>query len=86
MGWRDLGIDEDDIPASTRASMDGQVPAALNYESWLRTQDSAFQRKVLGKTRFELWSSGKLKLSQMANSEKVIDVVTLKRLAGVEED
>lgn len=49
-----------DLPESTRASMNGQVPAKLTYNDWLKNQSEAAQRDVLGKGRYELWKSGKL--------------------------
>jgi hypothetical protein len=30
--WRELGIDADEVPQTTRASMDGQVPAKQTFE------------------------------------------------------
>lgn len=58
--WRDLGIDEDEVPETTRASMDGQVPHDLSFESWLRKQSAARQDKVLGATKARLWREGKI--------------------------
>jgi hypothetical protein len=58
--WRDLGIDEDEIPQTTRASMDGQVPAQQSFEAWLKKQSQARQNSVLGATVADLWRRGKL--------------------------
>lgn len=58
--WRDLGIDEDEIPETTRASMDGQVPAAMTFEQWLRKQSVARQDTVLGAGKADLWRKGKI--------------------------
>lgn len=44
----------EDIDKSTRASMNGQVAAKMNYEEWLRTQDEETQKKVLGEARWRL--------------------------------
>jgi hypothetical protein len=52
----------------------GHVPAGTSYESWLRQQldeDPAFVRSVLGKTRFELFKSGKLSLSGMITNGRI---------------
>ena len=52
----------------------GHVPAGTSYESWLRQQldeDPAFVRSVLGKTRFELFKSGKLSLSGMVTDGRI---------------
>ncbi len=61
--WEELsgikGIEE--IPPSTRSSLDGQVPAGdLTYDAWLKTKDEAFQQKVLGPGRYDLWKAGKV--------------------------
>ncbi len=58
--WRDLGIDEDDIPDTTRASMNGQVPADTTFESWLRKQSDARQDAVIGAGKADLWRRGKI--------------------------
>lgn len=56
--WRELGIDADDMPAGTRASMDGQVPADLTYGEWLLKQSAERQDEVLGPARGKLLRSG----------------------------
>lgn len=71
--WRELGLDLDELPEGTRASLSdkftGQVPATLSYPDWFAQQDETFQREVLGKTRFRLYQSGALKLEQMATDK-----------------
>lgn len=63
--WRDLGIDEDDVPQTTRASMDGQVPATQTFETWLRKQSAARQDTVLGEGKAALWRSGKINFGDL---------------------
>lgn len=58
--WRDLGIDADEVPETTRASMDGQVPADTTFETWLKKQSAARQDTVLGKGKADLWRGGKI--------------------------
>lgn len=58
--WRELGFDMDDLPPSTRASMDGQVPADQTFEDWLKKQSAARQDESLGAGRAELWRDGKI--------------------------
>jgi len=36
--WKELGIKLKDVPETTRASMDGQVPANMTYKDWKATQ------------------------------------------------
>jgi len=63
--WRELGIDMDEVPGGTRASMDGQVPASMDYATWLGQQSAARQDEVLGPTRGRLFREGGLSLSDM---------------------
>lgn len=68
--WEELGIKgKKEIPPGTRASMDGQVSAAMDYETWLQGKPAAFQREVLGKGRYELWQDGKAILADMVDQK-----------------
>lgn len=76
-----LGIpDLPDYPKGTRASMDGQVAGDLTYEEWLKTKPESFQRKVLGRGRYELWKDGQLSLTQLVDPTG--RALTLKELRG----
>jgi SPP1 gp7 family putative phage head morphogenesis protein len=79
--WRDLGLDIDEIPQSTRASINGQVPADTTYGDWLKRQPASIQDEVLGKTKGKLYrESGK-------NIDRFIDdgrFLTLKELEALE--
>lgn len=75
--WRELGIDEDEISPSTRASMDGQVPETLTYQEWLRRKPAAFQNEVLGVTKGKLFREG-MTLDRFVNERG--KVYTLKEL------
>jgi len=75
------GIPE--IPKSTRSAfsetgMRGQVSGDTNFDTFMRSMAPEEGRKVLGKKRYELWSSGKITLQDMLNSEG--NVMTLKQL------
>ena len=63
--WRELGIDADEVPQTTRASMDGQVPAKQTFEQWLKKQPPGRQDTVLGATVADLWRRGKLTFSDL---------------------
>lgn len=65
--WRDLGIDTDELPESTRASMDGQVPESTNYQKWLKGKPAAFQDDILGKTKGALFRRGNLPLDRFVD-------------------
>jgi hypothetical protein len=58
--WRELGIDTDEMPAATRASMDGQVPADTTYGAWLGRQSAARQDEILGPERGRLLRAGEV--------------------------
>jgi hypothetical protein len=57
--WRELGIDANELPAGTRASMDGQVPAETTYGDWLLRQSAARQDEILGPTRGAMLREGR---------------------------
>lgn len=65
--WRELGIDIDDMPAGTRASMDGQVAADLTYGQWLKGQSASRQDEVLGPARGKLFRQGGLDIEKFAD-------------------
>jgi len=46
--WKELGIDIDEAPAGTRASMNGQVPEKTTYNEWLKGQSNKVQDSILG--------------------------------------
>lgn len=56
--WKELGIDLAEVPAGTRASMDGQVSAKLTYQTWLEKQSASRQDEVLGVTKGKLFRAG----------------------------
>jgi SPP1 gp7 family putative phage head morphogenesis protein len=81
--WQDLGIDADELSESTRASMDGQVPASTTYETWLRSKPVAFQDDVLGVGKAKLWRAGKIGLRELINnSGRPLDLSELERMLG----
>jgi hypothetical protein len=66
--FRELGLDVDEVPAGTRASMNGQVPATQTYEQWLRRQSAEVQDDVLGVTKGALFRRGGLKIRDFINN------------------
>jgi hypothetical protein len=66
--WRELGLNIDDAPETTRASMDGQVPAELSYAEWLKKRSAAFQDEVLGVTKGKLFREG-MPVDRFVNNE-----------------
>lgn len=67
--WRELGINADELPSSTRASMDGQVPDKLTYGDWLAKQGEARQNRVLGKEKAQLFRTGKLSFDRFVSPQ-----------------
>lgn len=69
LSFRELGINIDELPPGTRASMDGQVPADQNYGEWLQKQSAARQDEILGPTRGKLMRDGGLTVDRFANDK-----------------
>jgi hypothetical protein len=65
--WRELGLDIDELPTSTRASMDGQVPADTTYSAWIQRQSAKRQDDILGPNRGALLRKGGLKFDELFN-------------------
>lgn len=63
--FEELGLPFKEIEPGTRASMNGQVPAKINYKQWLRKQPKNVQNEVLGVGKAKLFRSGKLKLDTL---------------------
>lgn len=77
--WKELGLDMDEIPESTRASMDGQVKAGLTYENWLKNKTPEQQDAILGKGKADLWRQGVITFRDMLDQSG--RPLTLKQLS-----
>jgi SPP1 gp7 family putative phage head morphogenesis protein len=64
--FKELGLDVD-LPESTRASMDGQVPAKTSYQEWLKKQSVERQNEVLGVTKAKLFRDGNLSIDKFVS-------------------
>jgi hypothetical protein len=63
--WKELGgVDIGEFSASTRASMDGEVPEETTYAEWIKQQSAARQDEILGPTRGKLMRDGGLTLDR----------------------
>jgi hypothetical protein len=67
--FRELGLDIDDFSPSTRASIDGQVPATTTYQEWLKKQSVERQNDVLGVTKATLFRKGDLPLDRFISKQ-----------------
>ena len=65
--FRELGIDKDEIPESTRASMNGQVPESQTFGQWLKKQPSETVDEALGPKRAKLFREGNLDVKEFVN-------------------
>lgn len=67
--WKELGFKMEELPAGTRASMNGQVPSSTTYFEWLNKQSAATQTEVLGPTRQKLWKQGGVTPDRFQNDQ-----------------
>lgn len=67
--YRELGLDIDDFTPSTRASMDGQVPADMTYADWIKKQSASRQDDILGPTRGKLVRDGGLTIDRFSSDK-----------------
>jgi hypothetical protein len=85
--WKELGINLTEAPPGTRASMDGQVPATLTYNDWLKKQPQAFQDEVLGPTKAKLYRKGDLSLDRFidkSGNEYTLDELRRREMGAFE--
>jgi SPP1 gp7 family putative phage head morphogenesis protein len=57
------------IRRNTRASMDGQVAKDLSFDQWLGAKDAAFQDKLLGARKAQLFRDGKIRLTDLIDQK-----------------
>jgi SPP1 gp7 family putative phage head morphogenesis protein len=67
--FKELGIDEEELPPSTRSSMDGQVPEDMTYGEWLRKRSRAEVEDIMGKTKAKLFLDGNLPLDRFVSRQ-----------------
>lgn len=65
--WDEMGLPFDEFSPSTRASLDGQIPAETSFDKFLSGKSAAWQDKYLGIGRAELYRDGKITLSDMVD-------------------
>jgi SPP1 gp7 family putative phage head morphogenesis protein len=81
-GWKAFGLS--DPPASTRASMNGQVPETLTYGPWLRRQSAGVQDEALGPTRAALFRSGKVEIDRFVGADdRTLNLNELRQREGL---
>ena len=66
--FRELGMDIDEMPIGTRASVDGQVSASTTFDDFLQRKGDSWQDDVLGKGRAQLYRDKTITLNQLVNN------------------
>ncbi len=82
--WKELGINMDELPESTRASMEGQV-TDKTFADWLKRKtesDPTFADRTLGKGRAELWRNNKITMDQMISGGQPLTLSELRKKYG----
>lgn len=83
--FREIGIDLDEAPPGTRASMNGQVPETKTYKTWLKGQSTKIQKEALGPTKYKLWKQGKVELGDFVNDKgQVLTLQQLRKKEGLD--
>jgi hypothetical protein len=84
MSFKELGVDAAEIPAGTRASMNGQVPSDITFNQFLKNKGTAFQDDLLGPARARLWRDGDITLTQLVDMRgNPLRLSQLEELAGI---
>jgi hypothetical protein len=80
--WRELGVDMDEMPASVRQSMDGEVPADMSFDDWLKGKSKTFQDQLLGKGKADLWRNGAITLTDLVDQTgRPLSLAALRKLS-----
>ncbi|VEC78917.1 Phage Mu protein F like protein [Raoultella ornithinolytica] len=67
----ELGIKVGEVKDSSRASMDGQVPADTTYQEWFSRQSFSRQSEIVGITRARLIRDGDMSPDEFYNDRGV---------------
>jgi hypothetical protein len=82
--FRELGVDMPEPKGTTKASSDGQISINTSFNDFLIRKGKAYQDKMLGPGRAELWREGKITLRDLLDSNgRPLSVATLKQLYTV---
>jgi hypothetical protein len=81
--FRELGLGIDEIPETTRASLDGQIPQDTTFEGWLSRRTVAEQNENLGVGRAQLWRDGKISFRDLMDANgRELTLQELRALGG----
>ena len=73
-----------DIEGETRSSPQGYISSKITFEDWLKEQDAATQKDVLGVARYKLFNEG-TSMNQFVDNGKVLNLKQLYEKLGIEE-
>lgn len=75
------------VKADTRASIDGQVAAATDFEAWLKGKPDEYVNAILGPQRAQLWREGKVSIRDMTDqSSRPLSIAELKAMIAKNSD
>lgn len=74
--YRELGVDLDELPPGTRASMDGKVPQYTTWKDMLKNASQERQELMLGVSRSRLYREG-MNVDDMVKDGKVVPLKSL---------
>lgn len=66
--FRELGLDIDEVPSSTRSASGGPVDARTSFDAFLKRRPAASVEEQLGPGRARLWRDGKITLQQLLDA------------------
>lgn len=83
--YSELGLNIPDIPQTTRASMNGQVPANTTYAQWLKSQPVSVQNEVLGNRLATEWRAGRVGVDRFIDqNNRPLSISQILRLEGLD--
>jgi hydroxyethylthiazole kinase-like sugar kinase family protein len=82
--FRELGLDIDEVPLSTRSSLDGQIPQDTTFEGWLSRRTVKEQNENLGVGRAKLWRDGNISFRDLMDANgRPLSLDELRAKAGM---
>lgn len=83
--FRQLGLDIDEVSATTRASDEGQIAANTTFDAFLKRKSRSYQDEVLGEGRADLWRAGKVTLRDLVSGDgRPLTLKELRSKAGLD--
>lgn len=85
--WRELGLSVDQIDSKTRASMNGQVSAKMNYGEWVQQQPLSTLTEVFGVDRGQLLKDGKITVPDLySDNGEYLSLAQLRALDRIPDE